>query len=523
MDIVPPKNPQLSSQLIFNKIDSLSLKLNQQLEVKVLSTQVETLNLVLKSIASSQPIQVKSNFPVTTSPEQTFQLIVSKLMPVAEFKVLGTVPEINFSNAYKLKNPNQVFNLKDLVFKQTIPSVINPVNKPLLQNLNPLIVSAKVLDITRSQIKLQLPPNSFFTSPVSEKNQVKLPLQLPPIITLNKNQFNYSAKAFNQLPDSKPIPVDLQRLVKGQQIKLEVVTSSNQPEFKLLSVENNAEQKIRETFKKLLPVQQQPEVLLNQIIKNLKVISKNQTIPETLKQLAREILQTLPLSKNLQNPAELKKYIGGSGLFLESKITQLVEKSEENIKQDLKNQLLKFNYGLKQAVSLVTSDKNQEQKEIANDLNLIKDLQQKTESSLAKIILNQLSSLPKDEGIRQVWILDLPFVHKEIADSVSIEINRQQHNEEDSKPENWSVSITVTPPGMDTIHCNISCFDKTINTRFWSDTEAVVSTINNQLDYLKTQFEKVGIIPGHMSVQTGKPRTNKPNSTIDQSLFDQKA
>ena len=157
----------------------------------------------------------------------------------------------------------------------------------------------------------------------------------------------------------------------------------------------------------------------------------------------------------------------------------------------------------------------------SNDLNLIKEMQQKTESSLAKIILNQLTSLPKDEGPRQAWIIDIPYLNKESADSVRIEIDHEKQNNNEEKQENWTVSITVTPPNLDTIHCKISCFDKTINTRFWSDTQDVVTKITEHLDYLKLQFEKVGINAGHMTAHTGVPNTDNYHKITDQSLFDQ--
>ena len=148
-------------------------------------------------------------------------------------------------------------------------------------------------------------------------------------------------------------------------------------------------------------------------------------------------------------------------------------------------------------------------------------MQQKTENTLAKMILNQLASLPKEENPRQVWILDLPFLHKDNAESVKIEIDRDQQNDNDVKQQNWTVSITVTPPESGTICCKISCFDKTVNTRFWSDNPETVAKISTHLDYLKVQLEQAGIKTGHMSAHKGIPTTEIQQQIPSQSLFDQ--
>jgi flagellar hook-length control protein FliK len=233
-------------------------------------------------------------------------------------------------------------------------------------------------------------------------------------------------------------------------------------------------------------------------------------VPDALKRLAREILDSIPQVKNVHDPRQLKKSINNSGLFLETKLAYSKEKNSTLIQADFKAQLLKLQAAFKQALNVKKTEKLQ-----SNDVNLIKEMQQKTESSLARIILNQLTSLPREDGSRQVWILDLPFLNKETADSVKIKINQEK------KQENWTVNITVSPPELATIHCKISCFDKTINTRFWSDTQEVVTKITQQLDYLKLQFEKAGINPGQMTAHTGIPNTENYHEITDQSLFDQ--
>jgi hypothetical protein len=725
MEIKLPKSQKPS--LATRKVESLDLKLNQQLAVKVISSETSKQSLILQTLQSNKSIQVESNLAIETKPGQSLQLLVTKSTPTLEFKILSSEPELNKADSPLLPNSNKQLNLKDLVLKQIIPKAetLNTLsNSKSFSGVMPTVITAKIIAINNDSIQLKLyitptevsaaytknlkqnilqqhnpivtlskqqlissetkptnvkqPPGVEFqnfkpgqkiqlelskesinpefklinnarinlvqgqiintkvikisnetiqlafyknqtniaeaadkltqaktelssnqaqfisvsakqlylstvknsldipfsssvttiqnlkpgqsvvlevkkagvqpefkiiepsqpklnigqviTAKVMAINNNKIQLQLPastlysnnktinnaPVITLNKNQLTYSTTG-----NIKTALIDIQQLKANQEIRLEVVKTGIQPEFKILgnkpgSGQQISEIKILETVKQVLPIQQPVSEVVNQIIKTLPLINSNENVPDALKRLAREILESIPQVKNANDPKQLKNSINNSGLFLESKLAYSAEKNSMLIQTDFKAQLLKLQYAFKQALMV-----KKEQKLQSADLNLIKEMQQKTESSLARIILNQLTSLPKDEGPRQVWILDLPFLNKERSDSVKIEIDREKQSKNDKKQENWTVNITVTPPDLATIHCKISCFDKTINTHFWSDTQDVVTKITQQFDYLKQQFEMAGINPGHMTAHTGAPTSENQHKITNQSLFDQ--
>ncbi len=694
---------QLSSLAASNK-DVSSLKLNQLIEAKIINVKSESRILTIQTSQSLKPIQVQSNLSIDTKPGQTLQLLVTKVTPAAEFKVLSSDAELKSTETLKSQETNKLINIKDLVLKQIIPANeiqksrgetktfesltlplitakiisisgdkiqlklythLNAENKEyskslqqnVLQKNNPIItltkqqlsfsdtkaiesrqatsdflsfkpgqkiqlevkqqgnnpefkiidklgvklipgqvittkviainnntlqlqssekkinqftefslnvkqlsysidkhsrhltatpftnsenfrigqqlklevtkpglqpkfkilniksenlsagqiISAKIIDIKDHKIQLQLSENNQKNDKLNSSKATQ-----PIIISLNKSQITYSKTEFNT-------SVNTPLLIKGQQVKLEIIKTGTQTEFKLLqSSPTSPQKKIQDTIKQLLPIQEPPSVLLNQIIKNLNPINNNKNIPDTLKQLAKEILDSLPQQQSLNNSKQLKHAISHSGLFLEAKIAQYAKNNDLNLTADFKILLLKFQQSLKHQLKLKL-----EKNEKSSEINLIKEMQQKTENTLARMILNQLASLPKEENPRQVWILDLPFLHKDNAESVKIEIDRDQQNDNDEKQQNWTVSITVTPPESGTIHCKISCFDKTVNTRFWSDNPETVAKISTHLDYLKVQLEQVGINTGHMSAHRGIPASDIQQKISGQSLFDQ--
>jgi flagellar hook-length control protein FliK len=158
-----------------------------------------------------------------------------------------------------------------------------------------------------------------------------------------------------------------------------------------------------------------------------------------------------------------------------------------------------------------------------NDLDLLKNLQNKTENTVAKIVLDQLMSLPKDDNPKQQWIIDIPFINRQQAESVKIEIQRDKENKQQSSNHDWSVNITITPPDLGTIHCLVSYRNDVINTYFKSQNTQTTELIKYNLDHLKNQFEESGLKPGHMDAQDGTQKTQPVHQLAGKKLFDDNA
>ena len=399
-----------------------------------------------------------------------------------------TEKQLNFSAE---KNSSAALTIKQKVILEVVKAkgllefkILD--SQPVKTNAEKQIL-ATLVAVKNNQIQLQLPSSSGS----------------PSFISLNKQQF------IDSLPSTaQDSALKLSHLKPGQQIPLVI---------KQLLQSSHIEKTIAAAIKQYVPIQESPNELIQQLLHKLPVIQHNEKISDALKRLAREILETIPQLKDLEEHKQLKKLISQSGLFLEAKLTQASDQKDPALQADFKNLLLKFQLLLKQEL-----ESAKEKKAESLELNLIKEMQQKTESSLAKLILNQLTTLPKEESARQVWVLDLPFINKEQAENVRVEIDREQQSEQDEDHQNWTVNITISPPGLAPIHCKVSCIEQTINTLFWSDNEAVLQKIQHNLDYLKGQLEKAGLTPGHMSANKGLPSSAMNQQIQGQTLFDQK-
>jgi len=509
---------------IINPFD-LPLQPKQQISAKILQIIGDKIQLLVATQASSSPKQTQ---PAETVMSLSVRQLYSKDLKGGEHQPLST---------NELKNLLPTQNLKLEVINTRVPAEFRLIETRPVELTRGQVMTANITEVKGTHLKLALqmpvanlsslknlplPTSVIHHLPVSLNTQQ--PVTTTPLMTQNKVNQETGHQTVKMPPLTPQVAIQtlqpmLAKFQAGQQIKLEVLQVTPQLQFGLVENMSINEKKIAEITKQLLPIQQPPVEMLNYIVKTLPLLQKNEKIPDALKRLAKEILDSLSPLKGSITPKQLEKSINQSGTWLEAKLAQVTEKNQSDIQNDFKAHLFKFQQALKQPIEAKPASKIP-----TPELNLIKEMLQKTEHSLARIILNQLATLPKDDAPRQSWSFDLAFIHKEFAEPVKVEIEREKQSYQPPSEENWSVNITISPPGLGTIHCKLSCIDKTVNTRFWSDNRQAVNKIHHHLNTLKSQFEQAGIKPGQLSVSEGKPAKKSTSSDpLSTNQFDQEA
>lgn len=502
MDIKPPLNT--GSFLASPKVsgDGLNLKMHQLLEAKVIETQAILDRLTLK--VADKTLTLQADRPLNLQSGQNIQLLVVKLLPQPEFKVLPhPLPQIA-SSTTNLAQDTPV--LKWIAPTQSPTASTQTQLSSLLPGLQ---LQASIVDIANNKITLQLLPQA----PSSATQQ----LPANALIMLDPKQLipaNTSTDATAQL---KTMASPANTLTVGTQLTLQVVKAGDSPTFAILTASANEQQIIMNAFKQLLPLQASPAVFLNHLQQALPQLLTDASLAEALKNVAQKILSSLPITPQLTEATQLKQAIDESGLFFESKLAELLlGKPDISLQDD-------FKFKLNKLIQLINQElANQAEFKSSTTGELLKESLQKAHGTLAKLTLDQLNSLPKDESPKLNWTLELPFFHDDKAENVTIQIERDQSQAHDNTQNNWAVSITLTPPDLATIHCRISCYDGAINTRFWSDAAETVDKINAHLDYLKQQFEQKGLTTGFMEAHQGQP-PQADSITMPKHLLSEKA
>ncbi len=552
--LISPQTPLASSRGLEN---ILNLKVGQQLDVKVISADIQAAKNAITLSLGTQDVTVQSNQPITLNSGQDLKIQVTQIAPVLEFKILQPLPDaadlrlklistgregVSGLMAKEAMQPTardggSVTSSKDLI--PTTATTATP--SPEKQSLD-----AKIISIVGNKIQLQF----LNTQPPSASKPVAL-------LTIDRTQLSNATSA----------------LTVGQNLNLEIVKAGTTPEFKIISAANTLpDAKIAEFIKQFLPRHQPSPIFLNQLIKDLPQLVKNESVPQALKDIAAKIIQNLPPKEQLISSTGLKQAIVNSGLFLEAKLSshaellnalpQLIKNESvplslqriaaqilQNLTQkdqllnapklipaelaatefsgapkagalgseDFKAHLLNFVQSLKQELNV------QETQHTQVDLDLLKNLQNKTENTVAKIVLDQLMSLPKEESPKQLWVIDIPYNDRQQAESVRIEVQRDKENKQQYNSIDWSVNITITPPGLGTIHCMVSFRNNVINTYFKSQNGQTTELIKHHLDYLKNQLEASGLTTGQMDAHAGTLKTPALDQLLGKKIFDDHA
>lgn len=608
MDINSPINTQAllaSSRLSENP---LNLKVGQQLDVKVIAADIQAAKNAITLSLGDKNVTVQSNQPVTPKPGQDLKIQVTQVAPVVEFKVLDPLPELK-TQAAELRL-RLIATARDGGSVASGREPMRPTDKdggsaaigrepmrPAATDGGNTASTARTTVANAGSAAIGRPvadggaPASFLpTQPLDAKiisiAGNKIQLQVSSTVDAGNKQTGLITIDRTQLTNAPP------DLKSGQSLNLEIVKTGPAPEFKIIPASTNIpEAKITEFVKQFLPRHEASPILLNQLIKDLPQLMKNDSVPQALKDIAAKIIQNLPPKEQLITSQGLKQSIVNSGLFLEAKMPSSMTQAEllkelpqliknasvpqslqriaaeilQNLTQkepllnspgvtaskpiaeaesaplktnpasppletskstaglitdDFKGNLLKFIQALKQEIV-----HQGEQASNQVDLDLLKNLQHKTENTVAKIVLDQLTSLPKDDNPKQLWIIDIPFIDRHQAESVRIEVQRDKENNQQSGSHDWSVNITITPPGLGTIHCLVSYRNDVINTFFKSPAIQTTELIKHNLDYLKNQLEESGLRTGHMDALDGdqKTQTAHPHPLAGKKLFDDKA
>jgi hypothetical protein len=474
----------------------LNLTVGQNIDAKVISAGIsEEKSAVLLKVVDRH-LELQSSQPIKLMPGQALKLQVIQLSPVVAFTILPQLPN--------LKTQNAVLSLQFVQPADEKRTTVNNSEAPLALKQR---LEVKITGLTAHQIQLQVvsPPNTRHSQ--------------ASVLTLDRTQLQLPDTAMPATPFTADPAIAAPALKIGQQLTLEVVRTGIHPEFKLLPALPVIEEKISDWIKQVLPRHEASPVVLNQLEQDLPRLLSSGAISQTLKQMAAAFLQTLPGRPQLTDQQGLKHAVSQSGLFFEARLQQSAEQPASVFKDDFKARLLKFVQALKQE-----TQKNAGETLDDAELGLLKNLERKSGNALAKIVLDQLASLPRDDSPKQVWTLEIPFMENAKADTIKMAIKRDKKNNTKANDGNWSVNVTVTPPGLGTVACTVSLLDDGLHAYFLGQEPQTADLIDQHLDYFREQLERSGLKTGRIVARSGQAKTEPaPEEIAGKPLFDDRA
>lgn len=159
----------------------------------------------------------------------------------------------------------------------------------------------------------------------------------------------------------------------------------------------------------------------------------------------------------------------------------------------------------------------------------LKDLTSQTEGALAKLVLNQLASLPQPDANQQIWRFDIPFTLAGHPESARLEIEREAKREGGSRGESaaentpWTVTVELSPPGLGKFGGKVTLHQGAINAFFWSDDPVTAELVQDNLPLLQARLEAAGLKTGRLDASVGVAPSSGANGRPPTPLLDLRA
>jgi hypothetical protein len=154
----------------------------------------------------------------------------------------------------------------------------------------------------------------------------------------------------------------------------------------------------------------------------------------------------------------------------------------------------------------------------------LKGLLDKAEGALARLILDQLASLPRNDAEQKAWHIQIPFLDGRHADAVKLSIAREGRPGSPAEQAYWSVVLELNPPNLGTLHSRITLVGRRIETYFWSGSESVSNLVRSHLDLLAARLQHAGLEVGRLDTIAGPPpEDHSENRSPPVQLVDERA
>jgi flagellar hook-length control protein FliK len=128
--------------------------------------------------------------------------------------------------------------------------------------------------------------------------------------------------------------------------------------------------------------------------------------------------------------------------------------------------------------------------------DLLPELAEKVSGALARIVVDQIASLPKPETQALSWHLEIPFRDEKTLESLQLTIAGERRAKGDpSETSPWTVDLEMTPPGLGRIRVRLVLQGEKISSYFWGESETTLRLLEHHLDTLAQRFRAAGLEP----------------------------
>lgn len=460
-------------------------------------------------------LEVQAHTKLQLSAGQKLSLEVTKA---------GDRPELRLLQAPTNPEP------KARVLRQVLPNQMPPT--PLLQNLRnlgPSFTQQRQLTETLSVIRNQL-------SLAATQPDPKLVAALRTLITSHKSAVSPEMlKTVEQLLTRQKDQPQPELLKAAQQVLKEATAKTAAQPLPTQAKTPSNPQTLAKPQAQPSPgpaaATDKPQIKLDTapgIAKQLEGLLDNKTAPQLQRAIQGLVARILPGEQPLVS-SQLRRALSESGLFLEASLAKGTQPAANDLKANLVRllALLQPLFG-KSALPATkrTSPQEQASRTAAPDsaLNrILGELLRQSEGSLARVQLHQLSSLPPEDGARQIWQFEVPVQYQERVDSFLVRLEQERAQQGDQDEDTWTLTLNFDFQPLGPIEARLILQGEEISSLFQASHPMSASLIEKNLPRLNDAFERAGLKVGNLHARHAEVKVAPPSPPSSPPLLDEKA
>ncbi|MHB8346445.1 MAG: flagellar hook-length control protein FliK [Acidiferrobacterales bacterium] len=144
------------------------------------------------------------------------------------------------------------------------------------------------------------------------------------------------------------------------------------------------------------------------------------------------------------------------------------------------------------------------------------------EAALARLQMNQLSSLPAGHGGTPMWIFDLPVRHNDQIDVLRLQVEADDRHDGRHESRSWSVTLDLEPSNLGPVHARVTLNGDQISTTVWAEQPDTAALFTGHLDELRASMTRAGLTVAAMGCFCGKAPASG-NARMPEKLLDTRA
>lgn len=242
-------------------------------------------------------------------------------------------------------------------------------------------------------------------------------------------------------------------------------------------------------------------------------------------ELARKILDRLPTPRQIQTPDELREAVKNAGPFFERKLAGGAPSADidASLDGDMKAGLLRLVALLRTPSPTAPATPPEvmsppergtvpraaprpaaaARPHVETLLPDLRPLEDDVRAALARVTLQQLASLPRDESAPPQWLLDVPVRNGERIEIFHLHIFREKKPRDPKFPPAWCVRLSFDLVTLGPINVLVTYHALAVSVSLWAKERATVTLFERHLEQLRSQLRAEGVHVSHLHCECG--------------------